>query len=242
MSDQPNAAFFDGLVRFARAAVSTRALVAMLAKEGTIDVDIATTFHQHGDSLNMWADGNKAIMSRPCVTAMDFEFAGFGNDLKHLHKFIGGLVGRMKQRAVQMVQRIEKAIHDITPSPEDVRTNEKILEDSALHGMLLDDSKRSQLPDLVSGAKAVATMHTACAGCGLSLLQLQELQRLKDARSHGRMSVGVAYIVDHLKNKYPEDMSKVPSFAKDLQSKLAAKKFPLPSFVAARLTKLVTSN
>ena len=240
-SDQPNAAFFDGLVRFACAAGSTRALVAMLAKEGDFDCQIATTFYKHGEALKMWADGNKAIVDRDGVTAMDLEFAGFGNDFKHLEQFIGGLVTRMKQRTLQIVERIEKTMYDITPSPEDV-AKEKILEDAPLHAALLDDSKRSRLPGLVVEAKNVVTMYSFCASCGLSLLQPAEMQRLKDARSHGRMCVGVAYIVDHLKNKYPEDPAKVPAFAKDLTSKLTAKKIPLPSFVNARLAKLAKSK
>ena len=238
MAGETNVAFYDGLARLAGGIAAVSATADTLDLHGAVAPNAYKVIYSNMSSLQQYMDCNSSIMQQSTFVAMaDYNFEGFGVTLHRAQKFLAEIHTLLQQKANARATTIIKELYACTPTPDDM-SKEQMLDEKELHAVLLDEKKRPSVPALVCKAKEEGDFaRSLLATCGCQIIAEGTLEKLKVARTHGRLAVGLAFLVDHLNNKCPQK-AELPAFAKEVQMKLAAKKIPLPSYAVARLKQL----
>ena len=103
---------------------------------------------------------------------------------------------------------------------------------------MLENPKKGEVPGLVREAADITMLESEVSSRGTSLIDPERLKLLKEKRSLGRLSVGLGFLFDNLKNHMPQNQEHIPAFAKEVQTKLDIKKIPLPDYAKKHLLKM----
>ena len=241
-SSQSAASLFTGLSKLVQAIQCVKSLGDLCRKEGVIDIGVCKTISATCASLAQYHATCGDLSGLEALVVNELHFGGFGKAIKDALTFLDELLQTQKDVADKKASTIIKGMYACTPDKDQV-ADPKILTDKPMQARLLDETKRTLVPGAVREAKELIDRHhlLKTATGSFELLDGKRegrLEQLKEAKLHGRISVGLSFLVDHLTNHRPTDDASVPSFAKELQNELVAKKIRMPPLAITLLRSM----